>query len=63
MSDAWHYRPANFNLNTYILAYTGKCEKYVFLYEKNKFVKDWKIKYDDFKYNDLNSLLQKKIIF
>ena len=35
--DARHYFPANYNLDTYIKAYTGKCEKYVFPYKKKYF--------------------------
>ena len=56
--NARHYCPANFNLDTYIKAYTKKCEKFVFPYEKLTFVKVLKIKLKDVTYEDFNSSLK-----
>ena len=59
--DARHYCPANFNLDTYIKAYTGKCEKYGFPYEKLTSVEILKIKIKDLTYKYFNSSLVKHI--
>ena len=60
--DARHYCPANFNLDTYIKAYTGKCEKFVFPYEKLTSVEVLKMKIEDLTYEDFNSSLKKNNI-
>ena len=56
--DAGHYCPANYNLDTYIKAFTGKCEKFVFPYNKLTSVKILKIKIDDLTYEDFNFSLK-----
>ena len=56
--DARLYCTATFIFDSYIKAYTGKCQKYVFLYEKITSTEILKMILDELTHDDFNSLLR-----